>query len=80
MKNISKFLQTKRGPLLMRSWCIWALCIANFILSYGIAIFYNRGSSPALMIIGGILTICLVVILSVPNMEPNPDEETASVE
>lgn len=74
MKNISKFLQSKRGPFLMRTWCIWALCIANFILSYGIAIFYNQGSSPALMILGGAATVGLIALLAVPNMEPDPDE------
>ena len=42
----------------MCSWCIWALCAANFLLSYSIAIFYNLGEAALLMIIGGFLTIC----------------------
>ena len=43
-------------------WCaagaFWALCAANFLLSYSIAIFYNLGEAALLMIIGGFLTIC----------------------
>ncbi len=58
MKSISKFLQSKCSLLMMCSWCIWALCAANFLLSYSIAIFYNLGEAALLMIIGGFLTIC----------------------
>ena len=75
MKAISKFLQTRYGPMLMRTWLIIGLCIANFLLSCGIAFYYNRGTSPALMIVGGILTLGLMALLAVPNMEVEPDEE-----
>lgn len=73
MKAISKFLQTQYGPALMRTWLILALCAANFLLSCGIAFYYNRGSSPVLMIVSAIISIGLVLILSVPNLEPGPD-------
>ena len=70
MKKISKLLQSKFGPIYGRTWCILALCFANFVLAYGIAIYYNQGKSPVLMVISAILTIALAAVLSVPNLEP----------
>lgn len=80
MKAISKMLQSQLGPMLVRTWLILALCAANFLLAYGIAIYYNQGKSPAIMILFGIVTVVLVLILGVPNMEPAPEEEPGSPE
>ena len=37
--------------MLIRTWLILLLVLVNFLLAYGIAIFYNQGKSPAIMIV-----------------------------
>ncbi len=80
MRAISAFLQKRHGRMLMRTWLILALCVANFLLSCGIAFYFNRGASPVLMIISGIVSVGLVAILSVPNMETDEGQEDGKEE
>lgn len=58
--------------MLIRTWLILLLVLVNFLLAYGIAIFYNQGKSPAIMIVSGVITVILMAILGVPNKEPEP--------
>lgn len=74
MKAMSAFLQKSVGPMIVRTLLTLILCVVNFALAYGIALYYSLGGSPALMIITAVLTVILVAILAVPNLEPEPKE------
>lgn len=74
MKAMSAFLQKSVGPMIVRTLLTLVLCVTNFLLAYGIAHYYSLGGSPVLMIITLIVTLILVAILAVPNLEPEPKE------
>jgi len=74
MKAISAFLQKPIGPMIVRTALTLVLCIVNFLLAYGIALYFSLGGSPVLMAITAVLTVILVAILAVPNLEPEPKE------
>ena len=68
-KKMSEFLESKIGPLRMRSALTLLLCVVNFALAYGICLYYLMDGGPVLLMISLIATVALVLILAFPNLE-----------
>lgn len=68
MINLSKWLDSKKGNLIMRVYILGLLFISNLILTIGAAMHYLYNKSIVVFTIGIISTIICVVILSTPTI------------
>ena len=79
-KKMSEILEGKVGGVLrVRTLLTLLLCVVNFVLTYGVCLYYLMGGGPVLMWISVVLTVVLVLTLAFPNLEVQQDTEAKDV-